>query len=197
MLEIKQEFSADELMHMALYAFEQGRHDQALMYLRTHALKEPNNALVQLALGGQYAKLHHYEKALSALQQAAALDETLHIVHLHSAFILLASNQFVKAEAALQPLLLLADNHYLCSFAKGLIAYCQADKTQAVYFLELGISQNQQDPFLNNNITNLLVTIKVSDNAILTEPREDTTKIADISLPSHNLLSSTCKKSGQ
>lgn len=197
MPEIIEEFSTDELMHMALCASEQGRHDHALMYLRTHALKEPNNALVQLALGGQYAKLRHYDKALSALELAAALDETMYIAHLHSAFILLASNQFVKAEAVLQPLLLLADDHHLCSFAKGLIAYCQADKTQTVYFLELGISQNQQDPFLNNDITNLLVAIKASDNTTLTEPREDTTKIADISLPSHNLLSSTYKKPGQ
>lgn len=194
MFEINNDFSADELMHMALYASEQGRHDHALMYLRTHALKEPDNAVVQLALGGQYAKLRHYDKALSALNQAATLDETLHIAHLHSAFILLATNQYAKAEQVLQPLLLLAESHYLYSLARGLVALCQADKAQTVHFLELGASQNQQDPLLNNDIEQLLIAIKATGPTEQTPTPAANPVTPHIAQAANNLLSSTYRK---
>lgn len=194
MLEFSNDFSAEELLHMALNASDQGRHDHALIYLRAHAHIEPDNPLMQLILGSQYAKLRLYDNALSAFERAWTLDNTLYIAQLHSSFIMLAANQYEKAEQVLQPLLMLAEDNYLYSLAKGLIYLCQGDNVQAMHFIELGASQNQEDPLLNNDIEQLLIAIRTNGKSQQIQVEDPNTSASPLGRAANNLLYSTYRK---
>ncbi|MDH1104512.1 hypothetical protein N5C55_27635 [Pseudomonas otitidis] len=110
---------ASEYLHLAIHASQQDDHHAALNYLGQALELEPENAAVRYFLAAEHAELGLYERAVSGMKEALALDEGLDIARFQLG---LLSLQLQRLEEAREAFATLADR----TVDEGLKAFSSA-----------------------------------------------------------------------
>ena len=116
----------------------------------------PTDANLRFLLGSAFGNIQDYGSAKSQLNEALALAPEFHLARLQLGLMHLTSGDERLARAILAPLLNIATDSYLRSFADGLIALSYDEFERARSSLQTGVSQNLDNAPLNRNMQLLI-----------------------------------------
>src|SRR5262245_41537910 len=119
-------FDTEECFHLALHASSMGQPHICVPYLRQVLQEEPTHARAMYLLAAQHAEIGLYERAISGMQAAIALEPGLEIARLQLGLLLLNGNRRAEARESLQALSRSPDPG-LPTFAAAIIALADDD----------------------------------------------------------------------
>ena len=146
-----------ELFHLALREMEQGSIENTMVRLKACLEIEPTHAHANYLLGSAYAELGIYDRAVSFMQQAITLDDSLTEGRFHLGMLHLAMGDIEQMEVVLKPLDDLGQDHYLVKFKQGISYLAKEDFERCVDCLQKGISLNDSNPALNHDMENIML----------------------------------------
>ena len=159
----------EELVHLAIHASTQQRHDDAINYLKNAQEKQADNPHVTLLLAAEYAQIKMYERALDYFEKTTHLAPELLVARLQWGLLLMVLNRLDTAQEALSPLLELPSDNAYGLFASGLEALINRDITKAITQLNKGIEQNKENEPLNMDIQKIIDDIQQQQDTEQTE----------------------------
>lgn len=197
MVENKHEhLDADELLHLALNASQEGKHDAAITLLKRALSLDAQDARLHYLLGAEHAQIGMYDRALDEMQQAVRHDPSLYTAHFQIGLIHITSGRIEPAAAAWQPLDQLGTEHPLYLFKTGLLHLVKDEFEQCASLLRRGIAANQINPALNRDMERIL---KEAEDRIPNAPNAASAQPAPAAKPrssDHVLLSAYRKNRG-
>src|SRR5688500_15693826 len=93
-----------ELLHLAIRASNEGRHDAAIDHLKQALELAPDNAKVHYMLGAEHAEIGMYDRATEEMTKAVVLDPTLVTAQFQLGLLHITSGRIPKAEESWKPL---------------------------------------------------------------------------------------------
>lgn len=153
-------FDTEELLHLAIHATQNNETEKAIDYLKRSVDIEAENAKVLFMLGSLHAEIGMYERAIKEMQQAVELEPDLYIAHFQLGLLQLAPGNTDDAKTSWMALDNLDEQHYLRLFRDGLLFLIQDKFDEATQFIQRGISVNQENLPLNNNMLNFIIEIE-------------------------------------
>ena len=84
---------ADELLHLAIHATHDGRHDMAISYLKQALELSADDPRLVYLLAAEHAQLGMFERAIEGMAKAIALAPDLHIARLQLGLLYLSFNR--------------------------------------------------------------------------------------------------------
>lgn len=199
---------ADELLHLALAAGLEGRHDRAITLLKQSWAIDPGNAVTLYCLGAEHAQIGLYERAMSEMERAVEMNPALDTARLQLGLLCMTCGYPDRGEAALKPLVDRDDTDALGHFARGLIALAHDELQQCMRSLEQGIGLNMENEPLNHDMARLLESVRAgvagagaqpAEPAALTAPGTAANSAAPgepAAEPTSNLWMSSYRKAG-
>ena len=149
-----------ELLHLALNAMRQDRHDQAMSLLKRAIQTSPDNAKAHYLLGAEHAQIGLYDRAVADMTEAVRLDPSLAAARFQLGLLHLTSGRWREAEAVWQPLDQLAADDALRLFKSALLHLVQDDRAKCIEELQAGIARNKLNEALNDDMRRLLVDLQ-------------------------------------
>jgi len=183
-----------ELVHLALHAMRNERHDEALNLLKRTVHTYPGNANAHYLLGAEHAQIGLYDRAIEEMAEAVRLDPALAAAHFQLGLLHLTGGRPREAEAAWKPLDELAAHDALRLFKSGLLHLTRDEFAECITNLEAGIANNRLNEALNDDMRRVLSDLQARRlGADGTKQRETDPPAAAIQvpLPSKRLLLST------
>jgi len=157
---IPEHLDADELLHLALRAADQNRHEEAITLLKRALALAPGDARLHYMLGAEHAQIGMYERASEEMSAAVELDPSLNTAHFQLGLLHLTSGRVPQAERAWKPLDALEPNNYLRLLKTGLEHLARDEFSESADFLRRGIAANQVNATLNVDMQRLLQTVE-------------------------------------
>ncbi|HEX9810946.1 MAG TPA: tetratricopeptide repeat protein, partial [Burkholderiales bacterium] len=111
----------EELLHLALNASSENRHEEAISYLKQALNLAPANAKAHYMLGAEHAQIGLYDRATEEMAAAVKLDPDLVTAHFQLGLLHITSGRAKEAEDAWKPLDRLDREHPLHLFKTGLL----------------------------------------------------------------------------
>lgn len=146
---------AQELLHLGLHATRNDDPLQAIECLKRCVALDPDNSRATYLLGALYAQIGMYDRAKETLDSAVALDPNEHTAVFQLGLLHLTGGDVSQATATWSGLDTLAENHFLNLFRHGLLALAADDFERSATLLGQGISANNTNEPLNNDMRNL------------------------------------------
>jgi len=172
--------SSDELVHLAMKASSDNKHDYAIQYLK-QARQISQDPIALYLLAAEHAEIGMYQQAIEELNTVIAALPELWVARIQLALLQILTGQYQQPIECIQPLLTLpADNHFR-HFAKGLDLLTKAEHSQCIEELEKGISLNKEIQPLNKDMQNLI-------DQILKNTNPDTSSSEDSSKGTHMFI---------
>ncbi|CAN7617502.1 hypothetical protein LJR232_004478 [Aquipseudomonas alcaligenes] len=131
---------ASEYLHLAIHASQQDDHHAALNYLGQALEREPGNAAVRYFLAAEHAELGLYERALSGMKEALALDEGLDIARFQLGLLSLQLHDLDEARNAFSSLADRTADEGLKAFSSAYLDLLDERVSDACRKLELGLA---------------------------------------------------------
>lgn len=138
-----------ELLQLATNASGSGDSGAAIAYLKEAVSRDDASGIAHFLLGAEYAQIKMYDRAISEMEAAIAVDPALAIARLQLGLLWLTSGVGDKAELVLTPLSELPDTEALRFFGGGLCALIKDQFDDAVSNLARGIVLNTSNNALN------------------------------------------------
>lgn len=145
-----------ELLRLALEANNGGENGAAIAYLKEAVSRPDATGNAHFLLGAEYAHIKLYDRAVSEMEAALALDPGLSIARLQLGLLWLTSGMAERALQVFAPLSELPESEPLRLFGEGLSALMRDQFDDAVRLLEAGIVLNQVNEALNGDMRNIL-----------------------------------------
>ncbi len=145
-----------ELLQLGINASTSGDSGAAIAYWKEAASRLEASAVVHYLLGAEYAQIKMFDRAVSELEAALALDPALSIARLQLGLLCLSSGNAPRAQEVFGPLAELSATDPLYHFGQGLehlIADRFGDATEA---LAKGIALNAENAALNADMQRII-----------------------------------------
>ncbi|NVJ59022.1 MAG: tetratricopeptide repeat protein [Gammaproteobacteria bacterium] len=150
---------SDELLHLAIHASNQDRHDDAIRMLKEAVEQDPNNAFNHYMLAAEYATVGLYDRALGEFKTTVEQMPDLKPARIQYALLLIATNQNDEALPTLKPLQDTETPDCYTHFSNGLVALIDEDLEKAKQDIQNGINENNDNLPLNNDFEKIIVEI--------------------------------------
>ncbi len=156
----------EELLHLALRASDENRHEDAISYLKRALDISPNNAKAHYLLGAEHAEIGLYDRATEEMAKAVKIDPDMVTAQFQLGLLHITSARVSEAEASWKPLDKLGPNNPFYLFKTGMLHLARDEFEACIETLEKGIKLNQQNLPLNNDMRRVIndVTAKLSAN---------------------------------
>ena len=185
-----QKLDDSELLHLAIRASQENRHEDAIGLLKQALDVAPNNAKVHYMLGAEHAEIGLYDRAADEMAKATELDPSLVTASFQLGLLHITSGRVTHAEKAWEPLDKLGADHPLFLFKAGLLHLARDEFDECVTMLEKGISLNTANEALNNDMRRILGDVNARrKNGAESEPVAETSGKQKSKYPKHVLLS--------
>jgi Flp pilus assembly protein TadD len=149
-----------ELLHLALRASTENRHEDAITHLKQAIELAPNNAKAHYMLGAEHAEIGLYDRAAEEMAHAVKLDPSLVTAHFQLGLLHITSGRVSDAETAWQALDKLGDGNPLYLFKKGMLHLARDEFDDATAALQKGVSLNKSNEALNRDMLGILKEIE-------------------------------------
>jgi tetratricopeptide (TPR) repeat protein len=183
---------AEELLHLALAASRENRHEGAISYLKQAIELSSDNARARYLLGAEHAQIGLYARAIEEMTEAIRIDPDLHAARFQLGLLHLTSGLVAEATAAWKPLDGLGAEHPLYLFKSGLLSLAANDFVSCRRDLEKGIAANGFSQVLNLDMQKILDQIgtgPAGPDAPAARPEPEPRKAAERTEARHVLLS--------
>jgi tetratricopeptide (TPR) repeat protein len=151
-----QKLDDSELLHLAIRASKENRHEDAIGLLKQALEIAPGNAKAHYMLGAEHAEIGMYDRAADEMAKATELDPSLVTAHFQLGLLHITSARVDHAQKAWEPLDELGAEHPLYLFKTGLLHLAHDEFDECVQMLEKGISLNNANEALNNDMRRIL-----------------------------------------
>lgn len=148
-----------ELLQLALEANRNGEAGSSIAYLKEAVSRPDATANAHFLLGAECAQIKLYDRAVSEMEAAIALDPGLSIARFQLGLLWLTSGAPERALQVFAPLTELAEHDSLRLFGEGLCALIRNEFDEAVRLLESGIVLNQSNEALNGDMRTMLAEL--------------------------------------
>lgn len=145
-----------ELMHLALQATQEQRHDDAIAFLKHSLERSPKNSRALYLLGAVHAQIGLTERALEELGAAVALAPRLEPARFQLGLLLLCNSRVEEAIAVWQPLERSGDSSPYRHFASALQCLCRDDLDGCRRGMLRGMELNPSGAQLNADMQRVL-----------------------------------------
>jgi Flp pilus assembly protein TadD len=146
----------EELLHLAIEATRNGRHGDAIQYLKEAATKSEGNAKVRFLLGAEHAQIGMFDRAAENMAAALDLDPDLVPARFQLGLLHLVRGNTNEAAEVWKPLDSLPDSDPYMHFARGLEALARNDFARCMESLTRGLGLNKSNPALNADMQRML-----------------------------------------
>lgn len=153
----------EERFHLALHAASMGQPHVCVPYLRQVLQEQPTHARAMHLLAAQHAEIGLYERAISGMKAALAIEPQLEIARFQLGLLLLDGNRRAEAKESLAALSG-SSAPGLPAFAAAMIALADDDLQVARAKLALGLMQSRNSP-LASLMQRVLDGLHVRDEA--------------------------------
>ena len=184
-----QYLDADELLHLALEASRQDKHEEAITYLKRALALAPEDARMHYLLGAEHAQIGLYDRAVEEMQQAVKLNPALETAHFQLGLLHITSGRVDAAAEAWKPLDRLPAEHPLLLFKTGLLHLAKDEFSDCEQCLRRGIAANKFNAALNNDMARVLKEVEGRIPPPGTPPDAKTPATPKPTTPKHVLLS--------
>ncbi len=149
-------FDVEEYFHLALHAGSVGQHHGCMTYLKEILQQQPENAPAIYLLAVQHAELGLFERAVSEMKAALAIEPTIEIARFHLGLLLLLDrNRRTEAKESFAALSGSSDSA-LRTFSAAMIALADGHSRVARELLALGLSQESANRALSSLMRHVL-----------------------------------------
>jgi tetratricopeptide (TPR) repeat protein len=156
-------FDQAELLQLALDASRNNNAGAAISYLKEAVSREDATATAHYLLGGEYAQIQMYERAIEQMEAAIALTPSLDIARFQLGLLWLTSGNGENAQTVLAPLQEIPEDNALHYFGKGLIHLIHDQFSDCVQCLNKGIELNTDNIPLSGDMNRILEEIAKMD----------------------------------
>lgn len=164
-----EELDAEELLHLALLASNQNKHEESISFLKRAQSQAPKQGKIFYLLGAEHAQIGLYDRAVEEMTKAVELDPSLHTASFQLGLLHMTSGRVEQAAGAWQSLDTLGPQHPLYLFKTGLLHLASDDFEASKENLRKGIQLNKHNDALNRDMQRVLSDV---------EKHLDTTKSA-------------------
>jgi Flp pilus assembly protein TadD len=151
---------SDELLHIALEASKNQRHEEAISSLKRAADLSPNDARVHYLLGAEHAQIGLYDRAAAEMQRAVELDPNLDTASFQLGLLHVTAGRVDDAANAWKLLDKLGSEHPLNLFKTGLLHLVKDQFAECEDCLRRGIATNRSNPALNADMSRILKDVE-------------------------------------
>jgi len=149
-----------ELLHLAMYAMGNDRHDESMRLLKRTLQAFPTSAHAHYLLAAEYAQVGLHDRAVAAMTEAVKLNPALTVAHFQLGLLHLTAGRVSAAEAAWLPLDRLAPEDPLRLFKSAMLHLVRDEFAACIEQLRAGIARNTSNEPLNNDMRRLLADIE-------------------------------------
>ncbi len=150
----------DDAMRQVLAALRSDK-DGGIAAIRSLAEVYPDDARLPFLGGSVLAGMQRYDEALEAMQRATEIAPGFVLARFQYGFLLLTCARADEAQAVWTPLLGLPQDNCFHLFAQGLGHLIRDEFASTIACLEAGISQNSDNPLLNNDMQLIIDEVRV------------------------------------
>lgn len=155
-----QYLDADELLHLALEASRQDKHEDSITYLKRALTQAPEDARLHYLLGAEHAQIGLYDRAVEEMQQAVKINPGLETAHFQLGLLHITSGRVEAAQEAWKPLDKLGAEHPLFLFKTGLLHLAKDEFKECEQNLRRGMAVNKLNAALNNDMARVLKEVE-------------------------------------
>jgi tetratricopeptide (TPR) repeat protein len=147
---------SQELLHLALLASQESRHDAAITLLKQGVEQSPKDARLLFLLGAEHAQIGLYDRAIEEIGRSVQLDASISAAHFELGLLHVMQGDGVRALEAWRPLEALAESDPFRVFAGGLMRLVDNDLDGCIEDLRRGMELSQGNPALAQNMQRIL-----------------------------------------
>lgn len=171
---------AEEYLHLAIHATQQGLHHSALDYLHKCLEQEPENASAIFLLAAEHAELGLYKRAIEEMKKSISLNDKLEMAYYQLALLYMQQGDDSEAQPLWQHLADQSADESLQEFSKGMLLLT-ADSRQALMHMDQAQEKPHNNDFLRNSMASITDSIRTANISISeTQAKDD--------LPVHELF---------
>lgn len=159
---------AEEYLHLALHASSAGNHHACMTYLKEVLLQQPRHPTAIYLLAVQHAELGLFERAVSGMIAAIAIEPRLEIARFQLGLLLIDRNRRPEAREHFAALGGSADDE-LRVYAEAMVALADDNLRIAREKLALGLSRERRNPALSALMRRLLDNLSTPDEAAVSK----------------------------
>lgn len=154
--------SDTELMHVALHANAAGKPQETIQALKEILERNPEHAKALYLLGAVHAEIGMYDDAVAEMTQAVALEPDLLTAHFQLGLLHYTHERYDEAEATWRALDELDEKNSFRLFKDGMVALAAGRYREAFDQIELGITHNDFNEDLNNDMRKVITRAQAS-----------------------------------
>jgi Flp pilus assembly protein TadD len=160
MAKTAEELDADELLHLALLASNQDKHEESISYLKRAQNQSPKEGKIFYMLGAEHAQIGLYDRAAEEMAKAVELDPNLHTASFQLGLLHMTSGRVDQATKAWLPLDTLGSQHPLYLFKTGLLHLARDEFEPCMDNLREGIQLNNMNEALNRDMSRVISDVE-------------------------------------
>lgn len=145
-----------ELLQLAMNASTGVDSGSAIAYLKEAVSRADATGAAHYLLGAEYAQIGMYERAVSEMESALALDPALATARLQLGLLWIGAGAVDRAASVLAPLAELAPDDALRHFGAGLCLLIDNQLDQAVARIEQGMALNTSNAPLDQDMRKII-----------------------------------------
>jgi tetratricopeptide (TPR) repeat protein len=154
------ELDEAEMLHLALHAMGNDRHEESMRLLKRTLDAYPSSARARYLLGAEHAQIGMYDQAVAEMAEAVKLDPGLFIGHFQLGLLHVTAGRVLEAEAAWQPLDQLPADDPLRLFKSAMLHLVRDEFPACIEELQAGIARNKRNEPLNGDMRRLLADVQ-------------------------------------
>jgi tetratricopeptide (TPR) repeat protein len=154
------ELDEAELLHLALHAMGNDRHEESMQLLKRTLHAFPASARARYLLGAEHAQIGLYDRAVAEMTEAVKLDPSLAVAHFQLGLLHVTAGRVREAQAAWLPLDRLAPDDPLRLFKSAMLHLVHNEFAACIENLEAGIAHNKLNKPLNDDMRRLLADVQ-------------------------------------
>jgi Flp pilus assembly protein TadD len=155
-----EELDSEELLHLALLASKQNKHEESISLLKRAQNKAPKEGKIYYLLGAEHAQIGLYDRAAEEMTKAVALDPQLHTASFQLGLLHITSGRIDAATQAWQPLDALGGENPLFLFKTGMLHLVRDEFEQCATLLKKGMRLNYSNESLNQDMQRILLDVE-------------------------------------
>lgn len=157
---VPEELDSEELLHLALVASKQDKHEESISLLKRAQNKAPKEGKIYYMLGAEHAQIGLYDRAAEEMTKAVALDPQLHTASFQLGLLHITSGRIEAATQAWLALDALSDENPLFLFKTGMLHLVRDEFEKCATLLKKGIELNKSNESLNSDMQRILIDVE-------------------------------------
>jgi Flp pilus assembly protein TadD len=186
---VSEELDSEELLHLALLASKQNKHEESISLLKRAQNKAPKEGKIYYLLGAEHAQIGLYDRAADEMTKAIALDPLLHTASFQLGLLHITSGRIEEATQAWQALDNLGSENPLFLFKTGMLHLARDEFEKCATLLKKGMGLNNTNESLNHDMQRILVDVEKHISTMKTPEGKSPANKPSESAAKHVLLS--------